>query len=62
MYGSFMERQPVLSVGDVSGNAGIRRRMADRIWEDGGSGSAMYALYIGDSISPIQIPGRALLR
>ena len=29
--------------------------MADRTWEDGGSGFAMYALYIGIFISPIQI-------
>ena len=38
MHGKFYERQPVFSGDDVSGNAGIRR-MADRTWEDGGSGS-----------------------
>ena len=55
MYGKLYERQPVLSGDDVSGNAGIRR-MADRTWEDGGSGScdvcALYRyLYQSDSDS-----------
>ena len=54
MYGKLYERQPVFSGDDVSGNAGIRR-MADRTWKMEAADLAMYALYIGIFISPIQI-------
>lgn len=54
MYGKLYEWKSVLSGHDVSDYACIWR-LAHSPWSDGSSCLAMYALYIGIFISPIQI-------
>ena len=54
MYGKLYERKCIFSGDDVSCHTGIRW-FFDSAWKDGASDLAMYALYIGIFISPIQI-------
>lgn len=54
MHGKFYERKLILSGDDVSDHAGIRR-LADRTGKMEAVDLAMYALYIGIFVSPIQI-------